>query len=395
MKKIVLLLLSTIITISVFGQTPIRYAPIASPAFTGTPTVPTASTATSNTQAASTAFVQNNFTANAVYFASGTFTGAGTSGSPFALGTSNAYTWSNTQTFSAINVSGLTASSAVFTDASKNLTSTGTVAIANGGTGSSTQNFVDLTTTQSIGGTKTFSASPTLSAGANSGGAINVSIFSGSSNAIYNGSYLLNSFTATSGSSASPASPAYAQQTSVWNTTSAAVNYINWKQQVFSVSGTAPTSTFKWSSYLGTSSTTPVYVDKMALDGNTGNLSLLTGELIPHGTLNAINSTGTASALQLSGGVITSTSAAATTITLPTATLMATQIGAAQGTTFEFTIDNTAGASTVTIALGSGMTQLTTITGANTLTVPSGTAGVGVWRLYFSSATACNISRIE
>ncbi|MGV1012653.1 MAG: beta strand repeat-containing protein, partial [Flavobacterium sp.] len=35
---------------------------------------------------------------------------------------------------------------------------TGTVAIANGGTGSTTQNFVDLTTTQTIAGTKTFSS---------------------------------------------------------------------------------------------------------------------------------------------------------------------------------------------------------------------------------------------
>jgi hypothetical protein len=34
-------------------------APLASPAFTGTPTVPTADTATNNTQAASTAFVKN------------------------------------------------------------------------------------------------------------------------------------------------------------------------------------------------------------------------------------------------------------------------------------------------------------------------------------------------
>ncbi len=32
----------------------------------------------------------------------------------------------------------------------------GTLAVANGGTGSATQNFVDLTTTQSIGGVKTF-----------------------------------------------------------------------------------------------------------------------------------------------------------------------------------------------------------------------------------------------
>jgi hypothetical protein len=42
---------------------------------------------------------------------------------------------------------------------------TGVLAVANGGTGSSTQNFVDLTSAQSIGGVKTFSAIPVFSAG--------------------------------------------------------------------------------------------------------------------------------------------------------------------------------------------------------------------------------------
>ena len=40
----------------------------------------------------------------------------------------------------------------------KSLTLTNALSIANGGTGSTTQNFVDLTTTQSIGGTKTFTS---------------------------------------------------------------------------------------------------------------------------------------------------------------------------------------------------------------------------------------------
>lgn len=111
--------------------------------------------------------------------------------------------------------------------------------------------------------------------------------------------------------------------------------------------------------------------------------------------LSAINATATATAAQIAGGTITSTSAATTTITLPTATLLATQLVASQGTTFEFTIDNTAGANTVTIALGAGMTQLAVITGANTLTIPSGATGIGVFRLCFSSATACTLSRIE
>ena len=40
---------------------------------------------------------------------------------------------------------------------------TGTLPVANGGTGSNTQNFVDLTNTQTIGGAKTFSAAATFS----------------------------------------------------------------------------------------------------------------------------------------------------------------------------------------------------------------------------------------
>ncbi len=42
-----------------------------------------------------------------------------------------------------------------------NISFTGTLAIANGGTGSATQNFVDLTTAQNIGGAKTFTTSVT------------------------------------------------------------------------------------------------------------------------------------------------------------------------------------------------------------------------------------------
>jgi hypothetical protein len=38
----------------------------------------------------------------------------------------------------------------------------GTLAVANGGTGSATQNFVDLTTTQTVGGSKTFSSAATF-----------------------------------------------------------------------------------------------------------------------------------------------------------------------------------------------------------------------------------------
>jgi hypothetical protein len=46
---------------------------------------------------------------------------------------------------------------------------TGTLPVANGGTGSTTQNFVDLTTTQTVAGAKTFSNAATFSSTINSG----------------------------------------------------------------------------------------------------------------------------------------------------------------------------------------------------------------------------------
>lgn len=112
-------------------------------------------------------------------------------------------------------------------------------------------------------------------------------------------------------------------------------------------------------------------------------------------SLSAINSTATATAAQVGTGAITSTSAAATTITLPTATQMATQLSATRGFRFSFTVDNTAGANTVTMIAGSGMTTLSVITGSNTLTVATGVTGMAKFELLFSSATACSLARVE
>jgi hypothetical protein len=73
-----------------------------------------------------------------------------------------------------VNLPKLTASRPVKADGSKNLISatidlassndvTGILPIANGGTGSSSQNFVDLTSVQTVAGVKTFSSLPVLS----------------------------------------------------------------------------------------------------------------------------------------------------------------------------------------------------------------------------------------
>jgi hypothetical protein len=106
------------------------------------------------------------------------------------------------------------------------------------------------------------------------------------------------------------------------------------------------------------------------------------------------NVTATLTTNQLRSGYITSTSAAAVSLTLPDATSFATAIGAVAGTIFDFYVDNSAGANTVTVIVGSGITVNTpAITGGATLTVSTANA-VGWFRLVFTSATAAKILRI-
>lgn len=112
----------------------------------------------------------------------------------------------------------------------------------------------------------------------------------------------------------------------------------------------------------------------------------------------AINSTATATVAQVITGYITSTSGSATTITLPTGTLLGAALGATAGDLFNLVIDNTAGANTVTIAVAvNGILSAAAVAGATAgaglLTVPSGVTGIGVFTLMFSSPTAYAFSR--
>ena len=112
---------------------------------------------------------------------------------------------------------------------------------------------------------------------------------------------------------------------------------------------------------------------------------------------NAINATATVTAAQAATGYITSTSAAATTLTLPTGTLLGAALGAVQGTVFDLYIDNTAGASTVTVAVavnGILSTGATDTAGSfGDLTIAAGATGIGRYTLMFSSATAYVFTR--
>ena len=121
------------------------------------------------------------------------------------------------------------------------------------------------------------------------------------------------------------------------------------------------------------------------------------GFIVDHVSAQAINATGTATAAQVASGYITSTSAAATTITLPTGTALGAAVNATQGTSFDLYIDNTAGANTVTIAVNTN--AILSSAAADTagsfgdLTVAAGATGLARYTIMFSSPTAYVFTR--
>ena len=127
----------------------------------------------------------------------------------------------------------------------------------------------------------------------------------------------------------------------------------------------------------------------------TSQNGFITGHQVT--TANAINATATATAAQVATGYITSTSAAGTTITLPTGTLLGAALSAVQGTSLDLYIDNTAGASTVTIAVAvNGVLSTAAVDTAGSfgdLTVASGVTGLARFTIMFSSATAYVFTR--
>lgn len=111
----------------------------------------------------------------------------------------------------------------------------------------------------------------------------------------------------------------------------------------------------------------------------------------------AANATATLTAAQILQKYITSTSAAATTLTLDTWANIMTALGitvaaAAKGIEIDFEIDNSAGANIVTVAVGTGITAATpALTGGAALTVAVGS--FGKFKLIGKSLTAALIFR--
>jgi len=116
-----------------------------------------------------------------------------------------------------------------------------------------------------------------------------------------------------------------------------------------------------------------------------------------HPTTAAINATATATAAEVATGYITSTSAAATVITLPTGTLLGAAIGAVKGTVMDLYVDNTGGANTVTMAVAvNGVLSTAAVDTAGSfgdLTVAAGATGLARFTIMFSSATAYVFTR--
>ena len=116
-----------------------------------------------------------------------------------------------------------------------------------------------------------------------------------------------------------------------------------------------------------------------------------------HPTTAAINATATATAAEVATGYITSTSASATAITLPTGTLLGAAIGAVKGTVMDLYVDNTGGANTVTIAVAvNGVLSTAAVDTAGSfgdLTVAAGATGLARFTIMFSSATAYVFTR--
>ena len=114
-------------------------------------------------------------------------------------------------------------------------------------------------------------------------------------------------------------------------------------------------------------------------------------------TANAVNATATATAAQVASGYITSTSALATTITLPTGTLLGKALNAVKGTSLDLYIDNTGGADVVTIAAATnGVLSTAGVDTAGSfgdLTVAAGATGVARFTIMFSSPTAYVFTR--
>lgn len=324
MKKIVLYLIVSIISITAFGQTP-RYAPVASPHFTGSPTAPTQTSTDNSTKIATTAFLNTFYNNNAVYFGTGLFTGAGTSGSPFILNTGSNYSWTVLQQF-----------------------------LANG---------IATTPTDIL---------------------------------------LLGNTTLSTSSVPVQISGAENWQYHAWATGGTPADNIgNFRMYAVGVSGSTTfgrlviDESINGGAYANAWSLTSfgqMGVGQITTSGLTTSQTYVSRPSAP----TAVNSTATLTAAQVNTQCLTSTSAAAVTATLPSASSILTNINGVVGTTERLVVINT-GPNTFTIALPATITTASAVTGGNNLVVAAAGSvpGSGVFELLWVTTTAAIIYRLQ
>lgn len=161
----------------------------------------------------------------------------------------------------------------------------------------------------------------------------------------------------------------------------------------------------------GTLDQTLTSITATNINGGTTGVTTLNG-LVVTGKSLVQNHTGIAIATTAAGtlavvtsglvaGLITSTSAAAVTLTLDSVANIITAFATAgvtivAGTNLQFLVDNTAGANTITVAVDSGATIAVctpAITGGATLTVSTANA-IALFNLYIATTTTGKLSRI-
>lgn len=137
------------------------------------------------------------------------------------------------------------------------------------------------------------------------------------------------------------------------------------------------------------------YKSNQIVIGNTTDVKeiVTAGVHIEKHSVTAKNTTATLTAAECLAGVITSTSVAAVSLTLPSGADLSAQVSGI-GTTFELIIDNSAGANSVTIVPSATVAAIAspfTITNPMIVTTAQ---KVGCFKFYFTSATSAIVSRI-
>lgn len=318
-------------------------ANLASPTFIGSPKAPTQTAGDNSTNLATTAYVDGLTT----YFATGLFSGAGTSGSPYGLGT---------------GIVGLS-----------NLSATGTASSSTFLRGDNSW-FNLFTGTNTYTGVNTFNANGIATTATTTVSFGNSTASTNTITAQYGGGtdYVSNGWNTTT-----PGNDVLHMQ--LYNKpSSGSITFSTLNLDVWTNSGSHVSA---WS----VNSLGQMFAGQIIISGQiAGNTFVLKPS-----SSSAINSTATATAAQVASQVITSTSAAATSITLPSASAILTQLNGTAKSWFPLRVDNVAGASAVTIVLPGTITSGSTGT---PLTVAIGTAAM--YEIFWPTTTSAIIYRV-